>query len=56
VSQTESNYILDVYLYSKDKLTQDAFLQPGNLKVGDGRLGLVPVLLHPTTVHDISTI
>jgi len=56
VSQTESSYILDVYLYCKDKLTSDAFLQPGNPSKKDGRMGIVPVLLHPTTVQAISTI
>ena len=56
VSQTESNYILDVYLYCKDKLTTDNFLQPGTPLKKDGRLGIVPVLLHYTTVQAISTI
>lgn len=56
LSTTESSYILDVYLYCKDKLTSEAFLQPGNAKTKDGRLGIVPVLLHHTTVRAISTI
>lgn len=45
-----------MYLYSKDKLTSDAFLQPGNASKQDGRLGIVPVALHPTTIAAISTI
>lgn len=53
---TEATYILDVYLYSKDKLTSDAFLQAGNPLKQDGRLGIVPVALHPTTISAISTI
>lgn len=56
ISQTESSYILDIYLYTKDKLTSDAMLQPGDPKKGDGRLGPVPVLLSPSTVSAISTI
>lgn len=45
-----------MYLYCKDKLTSEAFLQPGNPKTKDGRLGIVPVLLHHSTVDAISTI
>lgn len=56
LSTTESNYILDVYLYCKDKLTSEALLQPGNIKTKDGRLGIIPVLLHHTTLQAISTI
>ena len=56
VSRTEQTYILDVYLYSKDKLTTEGTLQPGNPKLGDGRLGLVPIALSPSTVSAISTI
>lgn len=56
MSTTEPSYILDVYLYCKDKLTNEALLQPGNPEKKDGRMGIVPVLLHPTTVHAISTI
>ena len=55
-SQSESSYILDVYLYCKDKLTADSFLQPGDPAKKDGRIGIVPVLLHHTTVQAISTI
>ena len=47
---------MDIYLYSKDKLTSDAFLQPGDPQKGDGRLGIIPVVLHHTTVSAISTI
>lgn len=43
-------------MYCKDKLTSDAFLQPGNPQKGDGRLGIVPVVLHETAVQAISTI
>lgn len=56
VSTTESSYILDVYLYCKDKLSSEAFLQPGDPKMKNGRLGIVPVLLHHTTLQAISTI
>ena len=55
-SQMESSYILDVYLYCKDKLTSDSFLQPGDPLKKDGRMGIVPVLLHHSTVDAISTI
>lgn len=47
---------MDVYLYCKDKLTSESFLQPGNPSKGDGRLGIVPVVLHDTAVQAISTI
>jgi len=50
VTQTEASYILDVYLYCKSKLTSDSFLQPGDHLKKDGRLGIVPVILHSTTV------
>lgn len=53
---TEASFILDVYLYSQDKLTTDSFLQPGNPAKQDGRLGIIPVVLHHTTVKAISTI
>jgi ATP-dependent RNA helicase DOB1 len=56
VTQSETSFVLDVYLYCKDKLTSDAFLQPGNPQKKDGRMGIVPVLLHPSTVQAISTI
>ena len=56
VSGSESQYILDVYLYSKDKLTSEGLLQPGNVKKQDGRLGAVPVILSDSTIHKISTI
>mmetsp|Transcript_14785 Transcript_14785/g.22932 ORF Transcript_14785/g.22932 Transcript_14785/m.22932 type:complete len:96 (+) Transcript_14785:712-999(+) len=49
--QNEPRILLDVYLYSKKKLTNDSTLQPGNPKVEDGCLGLVPVMLHHSTVH-----
>ena len=56
IDPTQPNYILDVYLYSKNKLTSDAYLQPGDPKQGDGRLGIVPVILHHSTIKAISTI
>jgi hypothetical protein len=37
-------------------LTTDTLLQPGDIKKGDGRLGLIPVILHESTVSAISTI
>jgi len=30
--------------------------QPGNPSAKDGRLGIVPVVLHSSTIHSISTI
>ena len=45
-----------MYLYTKDMLTTDTLLQPGDIKKGDGRLGLIPVILHESTVYAISTI
>lgn len=56
VSRTEQTYILDVYLYSSNKLTTDGTLQPGNPKLDNGRLGLVPIVLSSQTLHEISTI
>lgn len=55
-SKTESTYVLDVYLYSKDRLTSDVFLQPGNPMKSDGRLGIVPVVMHTSTIRAVSTI
>ena len=56
IEQNESHYVLDVYLYVKDRLTGDNMCQPGNIEAKDGRLGIVPVVLHPSTIHSISTI
>ena len=39
-----------------DRLTNDNLCQPGNPAKKDGRLGIVPVILHPSTIHSISTI
>ena len=55
-SKNESTFVLDVYLYSKDRLTSDVFLQPGNPQTQDGRLGIVPVVMHTSTICAISTI
>lgn len=49
-------YVLDVFLYVKNRLTSDNVLQPGNPKEKDGRLGIVPVVLHHSNVNAISTI
>ena len=47
----ESHYLLDVYLYVKDKLTNENLCQPGSKSLKDGRLGIVPVILHPSTLN-----
>ena len=54
--KNESTFVLDVYLYSKDRLTSDVFLQPGNPLKQDGRLGIIPVVMHTSTIKAISTI
>lgn len=46
LSKSEVHYIIDVLLYVKNKLTSDNVLQPGDFSKKDGRLGVVPVLLH----------
>lgn len=56
MDSNESHYVLDVYLYVSDRLTNDNMCQPGNFKQKDGRLGIVPVVLHPSTLHSISSI
>ena len=56
ISKTEVQYILDVVLYVKNKLTSDNVLQPGDFKKRDGRLGVVPVLLHPNSIGGVATI
>jgi len=56
MEQNESHYVLDVYLYVKDRLTNDNMCQPGTPALKDGRLGIVPVILHPSTLHSVSTI
>jgi hypothetical protein len=30
MDSTESHYVLDVYLYVSDRLTNDSMVQPGN--------------------------
>ena len=56
LSQSESHYIIDIYLYVKNKLSSDNELQPGNPKEKDGRLGIVPVVLHYLNIESISTL
>lgn len=56
ISKTEVHYIIDVLLYVKNRLTNDNVLQPGDFTKKDGRLGVVPVLLHPTSIAGIATI
>jgi hypothetical protein len=56
IAKTEVHYILDVLLYVKNKLTSDNVLQPGDFEKKDGRLGVIPVLLHPQSISVISTI
>lgn len=56
IENNETHYVLDVYLYVKDRLTGDNMCQPGNPDEKDGRLGIVPVVLHPSTIHSVSTV
>lgn len=56
IEESDVHYVLDVYLYVKDRLTGDNMCQPGDPNSKDGRLGIVPVVLHASTVHSISTI
>jgi hypothetical protein len=56
ISKAEIHYIIDVLLYVKNKLTSDNVLQPGDFSKKDGRLGVVPVLLHSSNIASISTI
>lgn len=56
MSKSEIHYIVDVLLYVKNKLTPDNLLQPGDFTKKDGRLGVIPVLLHNSSVAGISTI
>lgn len=56
ISKSETHYIVDVLLYVKNRLTSDYILQPGDFLKRDGRLGVIPVLLHHTSVAAISTI
>jgi rRNA-processing arch domain len=56
ISKTEVHYIIDVLLYVKNKLTSENVLQPGDFTKKDGRLGVVPVLLHPQNINCIATI
>ena len=56
MESNEAHYILDVYLYVSDRLTNDNMVQPGNTTQKDGRLGIVPVVLHPSTLHSVSSV
>lgn len=56
IEQNEQHYVLDLYLYIKDRLTSDNMCQPGTPSLKDGRLGIMPVVLHPSTIHSISSI
>lgn len=56
MDSNESHYVLDIYLYVSDRLTNDNMCQPGSPAAKDGRLGIVPVILHPCTVHSISSV
>jgi hypothetical protein len=47
---------VDVLLYVKNRLTSDYVLQPGDFAKKDGRLGVIPVLLHHSSVAAVSTI
>jgi len=54
IEQNESHYVLDIYLYVKDRLTSDNTVQPGDPELKNGRLGIVPVILHSSTIQSIS--
>ena len=54
--KNESHYVLDIYLYVKDRLSSENTCQPGDTKTKDGRIGIVPVILCANTIADISTI
>ena len=56
ISKSEKHFILDILLYVKNKLTPDNVLQPGDFSKKDGRLGVIPVLLHHSNIAAISTI
>ena len=56
IEQSESHYVLDVYLYVKDRLTSENTVQPGDPTIKNGRLGIVPVILDSSTVHSVSSI
>lgn len=56
IEQNESHYVLDIYLYVKDRLTSENTVQPGNPGEKNGRLGIVPVILHSSTIESISTL
>jgi len=46
IQSNQTHYVLDVYIYVKDKLTSENLCQPGNPSEKDGRLGIIPVVLH----------
>ncbi len=56
IDSNESHYVLDVYLYVNDRLTNDNLCQPGNFQEKNGRLGIIPIVLHPSTVQSISSV
>lgn len=56
MSKSDIHYIVDVLLYVKNKLTPDNLLQPGDFTKKDGRLGVIPVLLHHSSIAAIATI
>jgi hypothetical protein len=56
IENQEIHYIVDVYLYVSDRLTSENIVQPGDFKKKEGRLGIVPVVLHPTTIEAISSV
>lgn len=56
IEENDVHYILDVYLYVKNKLTTDNECQPGDPEKKNGRLGIVPVVLHASTVQEVSSV
>ena len=56
IEQSDSHYVLDVFLYVKDRLTSENTVQPGDPVAKNGRLGIVPVILDSSTVHSVSSI
>lgn len=56
IEQSDSHYVLDIFLYVKDRLTSENTVQPGDPTTKNGRLGIVPVILDSSTVHSVSSI
>lgn len=51
ITKTEQVFILDLYLYVSNRLRTDNLLQPGDVEAKDGRIGIVPVVMHPMNIR-----